>query len=127
VRVRYWSSGHAPAGGYAGRLGCMRFFHEGQLVTLVGEGDPLDGIVAHAPSLVKIEVAVPDAKRGPVFRTVHPKTLRERGMAGEHDDALRRLIRRTPPAGRAGPRSGPGSGHARRGHSHASGHRTTGK
>ena|SRR5688572_410162 len=105
----------------------MRFFHEGQLVTLVGEGGPLDGIVVHAPSLVRIEVAVPDAERGPVFRTVHPKSLRERSMAGEHDDALRRLIRRTPSAGRAGPRSGPGTGHARRGHSHASGHRTTGK
>jgi hypothetical protein len=105
----------------------MKSFQEGQLVTLVGEGGTLDGIVVHAPSLVKIEVAVPDAERGPVFRTVHPKTLRERRMAGEHDDALRRLIRRTPSAGRAGPRIGPGGGRGRRGHSQASGHRTTGK
>ena len=105
----------------------MQSFHAGQLVTLVGEREKLDGIVVHAPSLVKIEVAVLDAERGPVFRTVHPKALRERRMAGEHDDALRRLIRRTPSAGRAGPRSGPGAGHGRRGHSHASGHRTTGK
>jgi hypothetical protein len=45
-------------------------------------------------------------------------------MAGEHDDALRRQIRRTGFAGR-GPRTGPGSG--RRGHSQPSGHRTTGK
>jgi hypothetical protein len=105
----------------------MRSFHQGQLVTLVGEGGTLDGIVVHTPSLVKIEVAVPDAERGPVFRTVHPKALRERLTAGEHDDALRRLIRRTPSAGRAGPRSGPGAGRGRRGHSHASGHRTTGK
>jgi hypothetical protein len=105
----------------------MRSFREGQLVTLVGEGGPLDGIVVHAASLVKIEVAVPDADRGPVFRTVHPKTLRERRMAGEHNDALRRLILRTSSAGRAGPRSGPGAGHAHRGHSQASRHRTTGK
>ena len=105
----------------------MRSFHEGQLVTLVGEGGTLDGIVVHTPSLVKIEVAVPNAERGPVFRTVHPKALRERLTSSEHDDALRRLIRRTPSAGRAGARSGPGAGRGRRGHSHASGHRTTGK
>jgi hypothetical protein len=103
----------------------MRTFHEGQLVTLVEEGGELDGIVVHAPTLVKVEVAVPDAERGALFRTVHPKTLRERGMVGEHDDALRRRIRRTRSAGRAGSGSGPGAG--RRGHSHASGHRTTGK
>jgi hypothetical protein len=105
----------------------MRSFHEGQLVTLVGERGALDGIVVHTPSLVKIEVAVADAERGTVFRAVHPKMLRERDIAGEHDDALRRLIRRTPSAGRAGPRSGPGAGRGRRGHSQASGHRTTGK
>ena len=105
----------------------MRAFHEGQLVTLVEEGGELDGIVVHAPSLVKVEVAVADAERGALFRTVHPKRLSERRIAGEHDDALRRLIRRTPSAGRAGPRSGPGTGHARRGHAHASGYRTTGK
>ena len=73
----------------------MRSFHEGQLVTLVVEGGTLDGIVVHAPSLVKIEVAVPDPEHGPVFRTAHPKTLRERATAGEHDGTLRRLIRRT--------------------------------
>ncbi len=102
----------------------MRSFHEGQLVTLVGDDEALEGIVVHAPSLVKIEVAVPDSGDGRVFRTVHPKLLRERSEPGEHDDALRRLIRRTASAGR-GPRTGPGS--ARRGHSHPSGHRTTGK
>src|SRR4051794_13162976 len=104
----------------------MKSFREGQLVTLVGEQDELDGIVVHAPSLVKVEVAVPDAELGALFRTVHPKTLRERSVAGEHDDALRRRIRRTPAAGRAGTRSGPGTGHGRRGHSHVAGHRTTG-
>jgi hypothetical protein len=102
----------------------MRSFHEGQLITLVGEDEALEGIVVHAPSLVKIEVAVPDTGHGRVFRTVHPKLLRERTEPGEHDDALRRLIKRTASAGR-GPRTGPGS--ARRGHAHATGHRTTGK
>ena len=105
----------------------MRSFHEGQLITLVVEGGTLDGIVVHAPSLVKIEVAVPDPEHGPVFRTVHPKMLRARATAGEDDGTLRRLIRRTPSAGRAGPRSGPGAGRGRRGHAQASGHRTTGK
>jgi hypothetical protein len=103
----------------------MKSFREGQMVTLVGEDSELDAIVVHAPSLVKLEVAVPDAERGAVFRTVHPKTLKDRSVVGEHDDALRRRIRRTPSSGRAGPRSGPGRG--RRGHSHVSGHRTTGK
>ena len=102
----------------------MRSFHEGQLVTLVGEDEALEAIVVHAPSLVKIEVAVPDTGGGPVFRTVHPKLLRERTEPGEHDEALRRLIRRTASGGRGGPRS---AGAARRGHSHPSGHRTTGK
>ena len=45
----------------------------------------------------------------------------------EHDDALRRLIRRNASAGRASPHGGPGAGHGRRGHSHTSWHRTTGK
>jgi hypothetical protein len=103
----------------------MKAFHEGQLVTLVGDGSDLDAIVVHAPSLVKVEVAVADAERGAVFRTVHPKALRERSVAGEHDDALRRRIRRTGSVGRPGPRGGRGGG--RRGYSHASGHRTTGK
>ena len=103
----------------------MKSFHEGQLVLLVGEGKELEGIVVHAPGLVKVEVAVPDAERGAVFRSVHPKVLRHRDLPGEHDDVLRKQIRRTGFAGRGGPRSGPGSG--RRGHSQASGHRTTGK
>jgi hypothetical protein len=75
--------------------------------------------------LVKVTVAVADTQRGAVFRTVHPKTLQERSEAGEHDDALRRRIRRTSSADRTGPRTGPRGG--RRGHSNVSGHRTTGK
>jgi hypothetical protein len=103
----------------------MRTFHEGQLVTLTADGETVDAIVVHVPSLVKVEIAVPEGEDGRVFRTVHPKVLSERSEAGEHDDALRRLIRRTASGGRGGPRSGPGSGH--RGHSRPSGHRTTGK
>jgi hypothetical protein len=104
----------------------MRSFHEGQLVTLLGDGEELEGIVVHSPSLVKIEIVVPDPERGPVFRTVHPKVLRERETPAEHDDTLRRLMRRTASSGRGGPRGGPG-GYGRRGHSQPTGHRTTGK
>jgi hypothetical protein len=105
----------------------MKSFHQGQLVTVLDDGGELEGIVVHSPSLVKVEVAVAEAAGGPVFRTVHLKRVRERSAAGEHDDALRRLIRRTASAGRAGVRTGPGSTRGRRGHSHPSGHRTTGK
>ena len=101
----------------------MRSFHEGQLVTLVGKGEQVEGIVVHAPSFVKVEIAIPDANRGPVFHSVHPKFLRQREVPGEYDNALRRLIRR----GRADSRSGRRLGSGRSGHSHATGHRTTGK
>ena len=101
----------------------MKSFHEGQLVMLVGEGKELECIVVHAPGLVKVEIAVPDAERGAVFRSVHPKVLRHREAPGEHDDSLRRVIRR----GRAGARSERAVGHGRSGHSHPTGHRTTGK
>jgi hypothetical protein len=103
----------------------MKSFREGQLVTVVGDGEGLDGIVVHA-SMVRVDVAVADAERGAVFRTVHPKSLRERSTGGEHDDVLRRVIRRTPSGG-SGRRGGPGARDGRRGHSRASGHRTTGK
>jgi hypothetical protein len=103
----------------------MKVFHEGQLVTLVEDGGELDGIVVHTSGLVKVEVALADAESGAVFRSVHPKVLRERTEAGEHDEELRRRIRRNSSAGRGGPRSGPGGG--RRGHSSVAGHRTTGK
>jgi hypothetical protein len=102
----------------------MKAFHEGQLVTLVGDDEALDGIVVHVPSLVKVEVAVPDAEHGTLFRTVHPKVLRARDEAGEHDDELRRLIRRTGLGGRGGPRTGPGA--ARSGHSNPLRHRPAG-
>jgi hypothetical protein len=104
----------------------MRSFREGQLVRVVGDGGERDGIVVHAPSLVRVEVAVTDDERGAMFRTVHPKLLRERSSDGEHDDALRRAIRRTASGG-SSLRGGPATGRGRRGHGHATGHRTTGK
>ena len=103
----------------------MRAFHEGQLVTLVGDGSEVDAIVVHVPSLVKVEVAIADDERGALFRMVHPKTLRERSEPGEHDDTLRKRIRRSGSGDRGGARNGPGGG--RRGHAHVTGHRTTGK
>jgi len=75
----------------------MKSFREAQLVTVAGaDGAALDGIVVHVPSLVKVEVAVFDAERGPVFRIVHPKVLTERAEESEHDEVLHRLIRRAP-------------------------------
>lgn len=99
----------------------MKAFHEGQLVKLVGDTGEHDAIVVHSASLVKVEVAIADAEHGALFRTVHPKTLKERSEPGEHDDALRHRIRRTAAPGSAGVRGG------RRGHTKVSGHRTTGK
>jgi hypothetical protein len=102
----------------------MKPLREGQLVTVSGEGPPLEGIVHHAPSLVKVVVAVPDEERGPVLRTVHRRAVTERTAAGDDDDALRRLIRRE---GRAGQRGGQGGGPGRRAHTRGPVHRTTGK
>jgi hypothetical protein len=99
----------------------MKAFHEGQLVRLVGETSEQDAIVVHSPSLVKVEVAIADAEHGALFRTVHPKVLKERSTPGEHDDALRHRIRRTAAPDPAGVRGG------RRGHTKVSRHRTTGK
>ncbi|HWT26146.1 MAG TPA: hypothetical protein VN213_21745 [Solirubrobacteraceae bacterium] len=104
----------------------MRSFREGQLVTVVADGEEVDGIVVHAPSLVRVEVAVADQERGAVFRTLHPKLVRTRTTDGEQDEVLRRAIRRTGSGG-AGLRGGPAAGRARRGHGHVAGHRTTGK
>ena len=68
-----------------------------------------------------------DARRGPVFRTVHPKGLSERTTDGAGDGALRLLIRRTPPPGR-GANGGPaGVGTPRSAHTRGASHRSTGK
>ena len=80
----------------------MKTFHEGALVTVTRDGGVLDGIVSHAPSLLKIVVAVPDPERGAILRTVHPRVLTQRTEEGPDDQALQRLIKRTPSTGRRG-------------------------
>src|SRR5580693_8338516 len=88
----------------------------GELVKVANGGPELDGIVFDTPSRSKVVVAVVDAAKGPVLRTVHPKTLSERTKEGPDDRALRLLVRRTPPPvhGRAG--GGPATGRGSRGH-----------
>jgi hypothetical protein len=99
----------------------------GELVTVAADGPKLDGIVFDTPSTTKTVVAVVDRGRGPVFRTVHPRTLSERADEGGDDHALRLLIRRTPMPSRGGARGGAGSAQGRTGHTRAAMHRTTGK
>jgi hypothetical protein len=100
---------------------------EGQLVTVAGKGAPVDGIVFDAPSALKVVVAVQDSQRGAVLRTVERKALSERAEEGPHDEALRRLIRRTPSTQRGGRAGGQGAGGGGRGHSRPPAHRTTGR
>ena len=99
----------------------------GELVRVADGGPELDGIVFDSPSRSKVVVAVVDPGRGPVFRTVHPRTLSERGEEGPADQALRLLIRRTPAPvrGAGAARTGPGRGNP--GHTRTAMHRTTGK
>jgi hypothetical protein len=109
--------------GYAAFMESARI---GELVTVADGGRPRDGIVFDRPSPLKAVVAVVDRRRGPVFRTVHPKVLTERSEEGPDDPALRRLLRRTPPP----VQGGRGGGSVRRGqpgHRRAATHRTTGR
>jgi hypothetical protein len=99
----------------------------GDLVRVAGDGPPLDGIVFETPSRAKAVVAVVDPGRGPLFRTVHPRTLVERTEEGPSDRALRLLIRRTPPSVRGAARGGGAAGHGSPGHARGTMHRTTGK
>ena len=103
----------------------LKTFHEGQLVTVDVDGARLDGVVVHVPSLVKVEVAIEDPDGGHAFRMVHPKVVTPREEEREADEALRRLIRRNGPSGRAARGGGPGQ--PRRAHSRAAGHRTADK
>ena len=105
----------------------MTSLDEGELVTVAGESGEHDGIVFHVPSRSKVVVAVPDPARGPVMRTVHPRTLAARSEVGAHDEALRRLIRRTPAVRRGDPRGPSGPGNGPRGHTRSPSHRPTGK
>jgi hypothetical protein len=72
-------------------------------------------------------VAVLDPARGPVFRTVNPKSLTERSEEGPGDRALRLLMRRTPaPVLDAARRANLG-GKGRTAHTRGVAHRTTGR
>lgn len=98
----------------------------GELVNVAGNPKP-DGIVFDTPSGSKVVVAVVDPARGPVFKTVHPRTLTERAEEGPDDRALRLLIRRTPPPTHGRARGGSGQGRGTPGHTRQAMHRTTGK
>jgi hypothetical protein len=99
----------------------------GSLVAVTGEHPDLDGIVVETPSRSKAVVAVIDPARGPVFRSVHPRTLNERESEGPDDRALQLLIRRTPSRTKGNPRAGTTQGHGAPGHTRATAHRATGK
>ena len=103
----------------------LKTFREGQLVTVAAEDGVLDGVVAHVVSLVKVQVAVEQPGNGPVFRTVHPKSLTPRDEPGPTDDASRRLIHRAAAAGHIAP--GGASARGRRAHTRAAAHRPTGR
>jgi hypothetical protein len=98
-----------------------------ELVKVATAGPEIDGILFDTPSATKCVVAVIDEKRGPVFRSFHPDAVSERTEEGPHDEALRLLIRRTPPPAPSTGRGAGGAARARAGHTRVSGHRTTGK
>jgi hypothetical protein len=99
----------------------------GELVKVASGGPELDGLVFDTPSRSKVVVAVVDPGRGPVFRTVHPKTLTERTEEGPDDRALRLLVRRTPPPVHGAAGGGVAAGRESPGHTRGTMHRTTGK
>jgi hypothetical protein len=99
----------------------------GELVKVAGGGPQLDGIVFHTPSSDKVIVAVVDPSRGPAFRTVHPRTLTERTQAAPGDEALRRLVRRTPVPVVGTARGGAGAAGGRAAHARQAKARTSGK
>ena len=105
----------------------MELASAGELVKVTGGGPELDGLVFDTPSRTKVVVAVVDPSRGPVFRTVHPKTLSERTEEGADDRALRLLVRRTPQPARGTSGGGMNAGRSDPGHSRTAMHRTTGK
>lgn len=105
----------------------MEPMRPGELVRVAEDGPEIDGIVFDTPSGSKVVVAVMDRARGPVFRTVHPKSLTERTEEGPHDRALELLMRRTPSPSHESLRGGARGGRGRPGHTRATGHRTTGK
>jgi len=105
----------------------MKPTRTGELVKVAAGGPELDGIVFDTPSRSKVVVAVVQSGRGPVMRTVHPDALTERTAPGPDDQALRLLIRRTPPPVHGALRGGPGTRQGRVGHTRGAAHRTTGR
>lgn len=106
----------------------MQQLAAGWLVRVVDGGGPeLDGIVFDTPSRSKVVVAVVDPHRGPMFRTVSPDVLIERADDGADDEALRLLIRRTPPPVHTRARGGATGGRGRSGHAGPAMHRPTGR
>jgi hypothetical protein len=99
----------------------------GELVKVSSGGPELDGIVFDTPSRSKVVVAVVDPSRGPMFRTVHPRTLTERTQEGPDDRALHLLVRRTPPPAHGTAGDGTAVGRGSPGHKRSAMHRTTGK
>ena len=99
----------------------------GQRVTLTEDGRQRDGLVFDMPSASKVVVAVIDRRRGPVLRTVHPRTLSDRAEDGADDAVLRRLLRRTPTPARGGASGGAGTGRGRAAFTRAATHRPTGR
>jgi hypothetical protein len=98
-----------------------------ELVKVAGAGVAVDGIVFDTPSSSKVVVAVMEAVRGPVFRTVNPKALTPRTEAGPDDSALRLLLRRTPAPLRGAARGANPRGQGRSGYQRGAAHRTTGR
>jgi hypothetical protein len=99
----------------------------GQQVSVASEGPTVDGIVFDMPSRNKVVVAVVSQSRGPSFLTVNPSALSQREVEGEHDAALRMLIRRTPQPTRGAARGASVGGRGTRGHTRGAAHRTTGR
>lgn len=99
----------------------------GDRVRVDAGGVVRDGIVFDVPSRANVVVAVLDARRGPVLRTVPSNALTERTADGADDPALRLLIRRTPPPARGGAGGGRAVGGRRAGHTRGATHRSTGR
>ena len=99
----------------------------GALVRVAGDGPALDAIVFDTPSKTKAVVAVVQAGRGPVLRTVPTATLTDRSEDGPDDRALRLLIRRTPPPTHSTTRGGSRGGGGQAGFTRGATHRTTGR
>jgi hypothetical protein len=101
----------------------MEEIHPGDLVSIETGGPRFDAIVFDVPSPSKVVVATVDPKRGPVFRSVHPRELTERGEEGPGDKAMRQLMQRTPLPDHHAARGAKGGGRGRQGFGRGADHR----